>query len=90
MSIWWAIFVLLLAVSGTIMWFRPCLGAIVAFALIYGFNQVSSALFLLPAYKDGGNGFFYEDAYLWLILSIFWTAGAFGVVFIFRRMLGKR
>lgn len=71
--VWFYAFaVILIAGSGLTARYRR-IGAGITLGTIYLYFQISSWLFLVPGYKDGGNGSLISDWVVWLINALICT-----------------
>jgi len=64
---WWITLVILWVITLLEIRRWGCAGVLVLIAGLYAFLQVSSHFFLVPWYKDGGNGAGLDDWWVWLI-----------------------
>lgn len=62
--------------------YRRYMAEIISFILTYVFLQGASWRFLIPrsVYKGGGNGYLYDDFFIWALWSFVLTITLFGVM----------
>lgn len=75
---WWITLVILWVITLLEIRHRGWAGVLVSIAGLYAFLQVSSHFFLVPWYKDGGNGVGLADWPVWLIVAALLAGAAWG------------
>ena len=68
-AIWTAGASLVCAAAFALSWRPNLLRFVIAVIIVYGYWQLSSLLFWLPYYKDGGNGTL-DDRDMWLVQAV--------------------
>jgi hypothetical protein len=70
MFLWCLSLFAILALGAALMWRYRIGGGLLFLCTTYLFLQFSSRYFLVPWYKDGGNGVWFADGPIWIMTSV--------------------
>lgn len=70
MFLWCLSLFAILALGAALMWRYRIGGGLLFLFTTYLFLQFSSRFFLVPWYKDGGNGVWFADGPIWIMTSV--------------------
>ena len=70
MFLWFSCLAAIFVVGAACMWHYRVVGGLLFLCTTYLFLQFSSRFFLVPWYKDGGNGVWFVDGPIWITMSV--------------------
>jgi len=70
MFLWFSCLAAIFVVGASWMWRYRVVGGLLFLCTAYLFLQFSSRFFLVPWYKDGGNGVWFADGPIWITTSV--------------------